>query len=105
MKSSGNFRIYFCYFYAVSFNATQGACRNQNGQYNDIFSDLLTLDECKSMCASAVGCGAVSYNEVTLDCYGTSMIATTTSESAWNCYSKTGYNQCTYNIGNQLKLF
>ena len=74
----------------ASYNLTQGACRNQNGKYNDIFSDLLTLDKCKTKCGNTVGCGAVSYNEVTLDCYGRSMTATTTPVGAWKCYTKTG---------------
>ena len=90
MTSLEKFQSRILIIFAVNYNVTQGACRNQNGKYNDIFSALLTLDNCKIKCGNTVGCGAVSYNEVTLDCYGTSMVATTTRESAWKCYSKTG---------------
>jgi len=69
---------------------TEGACRNENDRFNDIFSKLgmPTLAECKNMCDNTVGCGAVSYSEGKTMCFGTSMKYSTKIENDWKCYSK-----------------
>ena len=82
--------IVFCVFYILDYyKVAQGACRNENNKYSDIFtSTSVTLAQCQSKCSDMVGCNAVSYQESGGSCYGTSRKASTTSESAWKCYYK-----------------
>ena len=65
-----------------------GACRNENGRYNDKGSGSgNSLLACKQSCDATQGCGAVFWNGLD-HCYMTSQIASTTSENEWTCYSK-----------------
>ena len=68
-----------------------GACRNENDRYDDKGkgSDISLL-ACKLSCDAAKGCGAISWDDNT--CYMTSLMASTTSESNWKCYSKGSEN-------------
>ena len=85
----------YCNFLSCSdqYEVTRGLCRNENGEYDDIFASdgtTPTLKECKKKCDNLLGCGAVSYHELTAKCHGTSNKSTTVSESKWKCYYKTG---------------
>ena len=91
-------------FYAGNYEETTGACRNQNGEFDDIFfSNDVTYSKsrCKEKCDSMVGCGAVSYQKDKKTCHGTSRKVTTSSESTWTCYyKKSGYKPSTHRIEN-----
>ena len=69
----------------------------QKSEFNDIFTDTLSLAECKKKCDRVVGCEAISYLKGrgtsiggVGSCYGTSDYARTTAENDWMCFSKPG---------------
>ena len=74
----------------VLYNKFDGACRNENGNYDDLGRfDVDSLDSCQQKCNQIPRCNAISWH-YDGRCRLTSTMAETTSERNWKCYTRNG---------------